>query len=53
MNVSGSVDELIDRALVTAKDLAGLASGARAVITAGRRTGTTGATNLIMVREIP
>jgi pyruvate kinase len=53
MDVSGSVDELIDRALLTAKDFAGLASGARVVITAGQRTGTTGATNLIMVREIP
>ena len=53
MLVSGSVDELIDRALLTAKEFAGLPSGARVVITAGQRTGTTGATNLIMVREIP
>jgi len=27
--------------------------GAGVVLTAGRRTGTPGATNLIMVREIP
>lgn len=53
MAVSGSVDELIDRALLTAKEFSGLPSGARVVITAGQRTGTTGATNLIMVREIP
>jgi pyruvate kinase len=53
MIVSGSVDDLIDRALLTAKEFSGLPSGARVVITAGQRTGTTGATNLIMVREIP
>jgi pyruvate kinase len=53
MNVSGTVDDLIDRALATAKELGGFASGTRVVITAGQRTGTTGATNLIMVREIP
>ena len=53
MNVSGTVDDLVDRALVTAKELGGFASGTRVVITAGQRTGTTGATNLIMVREIP
>lgn len=53
MNVSGTVDDLIDRALLTAKEFGGFASGTRVVITAGQRTGTTGATNLIMVREIP
>ncbi len=53
MNVTGSVDELVDRALSTAKEFTGLASGTRVVITAGQRTGTTGATNLILVREIP
>ncbi len=53
MDVSGTVDELIDRALATAKQTGGLATGTRVVITAGQRTGTTGATNLIMVREIP
>ncbi len=30
-----------------------LPDGATVVLTAGRRTGTPGATNLIMVREIP
>ena len=53
MDVTGTVDDLVDRALMTAKEFAGLASGTRVVITAGQRTGTTGATNLIMVREIP
>ncbi len=50
---TGSVDELIDSALVTAKEFAGLPSGARVVITAGRQTGAPGATNVITVREIP
>jgi pyruvate kinase len=53
MPVSESVDDLIETALLTAKDFAGLATGARVVITAGRQTGATGATNLITVREIP
>jgi pyruvate kinase len=53
MDVSGSVDDLIERSLLTAKEFAGLASGTRVVITAGQRTGTTGATNLILVRDIP
>ena len=53
MDVSGSVDDLIERALHTAKEFAGFAVGTRVVITAGQRTGTTGATNLIMVRDIP
>ena len=53
MPVADSVDDLIDTALVVARDFAGLSSGALVVLTAGRRTGTPGATNLIMVREIP
>jgi pyruvate kinase len=53
MDVSGSVDDLIERSLLTAKEFVGLASGTRVVITAGQRTGTTGATNLILVRDIP
>lgn len=48
-----SVDEMIDAALTTARDAAGVPTGATVVLTAGRRTGTPGATNLIMVREIP
>jgi pyruvate kinase len=53
MAAADNVDELIEVALVTARDFAGLESGARVVLTAGRRTGTPGATNLVMVREIP
>ena len=44
---------MIDAALTTARDVAGIPTGATVVLTAGRRTGTPGATNLIMVREIP
>jgi pyruvate kinase len=51
--VATNVDEMIDAALATARDAAGVPSGATVVLTAGRRTGTPGATNLIMVREIP
>jgi pyruvate kinase len=53
MPTAGSVDEMIDLALMYARDFAGLTPGVRVVITAGRRTGTPGATNLVMVREIP
>ena len=53
MQAAGTVDEMIDHALVVARDFADLPSGARVVLTAGRRTGTPGATNLVMVREIP
>jgi pyruvate kinase len=53
MNAAESVDELIDAALERARDYAGLEPGSRAVLTAGRRTGTPGATNLITLREIP
>ena len=53
MPTAASVDEMIDHALAHARDFAGLAPGARVVLTAGRRTGTPGATNLVMVREIP
>ncbi|MGA9856915.1 MAG: pyruvate kinase [Solirubrobacteraceae bacterium] len=53
MPISESVDELIETALRTAKEFAGLPAGALVVITAGRQTGFAGATNLITVREIP
>jgi pyruvate kinase len=53
MPTAASVDDMIDMALVAARDYAGLERGARVVLTAGRRTGTPGATNLVMVREIP
>ncbi len=48
-----SVDDLIESALLAAKEFAGLPAGSCVVITAGRQTGTPGATNLITVREIP
>ena len=44
---------MIEQSLVAARDFADLPPGARVVLTAGRRTGTPGATSLIMVREIP
>jgi pyruvate kinase len=53
MPVAESVDELIDAALEQARDFAGLDPGSRAVLTAGGRTGTPGATNLITLRDIP
>jgi pyruvate kinase len=52
MDVAPTVDEMIEEALMRAREFAGLPSGALVVLTAGRQTGTTGATNLIMVREI-
>jgi pyruvate kinase len=53
VGVADTVDEMIDSALIAARDHAGLPSGARVIVTAGRQTGTPGGTNLIMVREIP
>lgn len=53
MAVSENVDDLVEDALVCAKQVAGLAGGESVVLTAGRRTGTPGATSLIMVREVP
>jgi pyruvate kinase len=53
MAAAPSVDQMIEDALLRAREYAGLATGALVVLTAGRRTGTPGATNLIMVREIP
>ena len=52
MAVAETVDELIESALVGARDFAGLEPGALVVITAGQ-AGMAGGTNLIMVREIP
>ena len=53
MPTAEPVDDMIDLALAAARDLAGLQPGANVVLTAGRRTGTPGATNLLMVREVP
>jgi pyruvate kinase len=51
--VAESVDALVETSLLAVRDLAGVPSGARVVLTAGRQTGTPGATSLIMVREVP
>jgi pyruvate kinase len=53
VNLAETVDEMIDGALLAAREHAGLNSGDSVVVTAGRRTGVSGGTNLIMVREIP
>jgi pyruvate kinase len=53
MPVAESVDDMIEGALIAARDGTGLSTGALVILTAGRQTGTPGATNLIMVREIP
>ena len=54
MRAAESVDDMIDEALAAAaENFAELGSSATVVLTAGRRTGTPGATNLIMVRELP
>jgi pyruvate kinase len=51
--IAGSVDDMVEDALLCAGRVAALDSGAQVVLTAGRRTGTPGGTSLIMVREIP
>ena len=48
-----STDELIQRSVEVAKEIAGLPPGATVVVTAGPSTGTAGATNLITLREVP
>ncbi|MEJ7891632.1 MAG: pyruvate kinase [Solirubrobacteraceae bacterium] len=53
MDVAENVDDLVEDALTCARDVAGIKSGESVVLTAGRRTGTPGATSLIMVREVP
>jgi pyruvate kinase len=53
MEAAPTMEEMVEDALTVARDFAGLPSGAPVVLTAGRRTRTPGATNLIMVREIP
>jgi pyruvate kinase len=53
MSRSDSVNDMVEASLRCAGRTAGLDSGEQVVITAGRQTGTPGATSLIMVREIP
>ncbi len=52
-DLADSVEELVDQSLEIARDIGGIPVDGRVVLTAGRRTGTPGATSLIMVREIP
>jgi len=53
MDAAATMEEMVEDALTRAREFADLPTGAQVVITAGRRTRTPGATNLIMVREIP
>jgi pyruvate kinase len=53
MPAEQSVEDLVEAALVAAREFGRVPSGASVVLTAGRETGTPGATSLIMVREIP
>jgi pyruvate kinase len=53
VDVGGSPKELIEEALAIARDLGSLVSGDRVVLTAGPRTFSSGATNAIVVRELP
>ena len=53
MRMAENVDDLVEEALLCAREVAGLDSGTSVVLTAGRQTGTPGATSLIMVREVP
>ena len=48
-----TIDDLVDQSLLLARDAGCVPAGARVVLTAGQRTGTPGATSLIMLREIP
>jgi pyruvate kinase len=53
VDVGGSPNELIDEALGIARELGSLVSGDRVVLTAGPQTFSSGATNAIVVRELP
>jgi pyruvate kinase len=51
--VARSLDELLETATLLARDVAGLASGDRVIVTTGQRPGIAGATNVIVRRELP
>ena len=52
--VEAPLDQAVDDDVDTGGPVGhGLEPGTRVVLTAGRRTGTPGATNLVMVRNIP
>jgi pyruvate kinase len=53
VDVGGSPKELIEEALAITRELGSLVSGDRVVLTVGPRTFSSGATNAIVVRELP
>jgi pyruvate kinase len=53
IEVHDSVEELVEDALQLTKSYGGFEAGATVVLTAGRSTGTPGATSLVMVRQLP
>jgi pyruvate kinase len=53
IEAADNVEEMVENALIAARDFGHVPIGARVVLTSGRQTGTPGATSLIMVREIP
>jgi pyruvate kinase len=53
VEVGGSAHELTEQALDVAADVCGLVSGDRVVVTAGPRPFSPGATNVIVVSELP
>ena len=52
IEIHESVDELVEDALRRTREHGGFAAGATVVLTAGRSTGTPGATSLVMVRDL-
>ena len=53
IEIHDSVDELVEDALQRTKAHGDFKAGATVVLTAGRSTGTPGATSLVMVRDLP
>jgi pyruvate kinase len=51
--ISQSLDDLVETALVVAREFAGLGTGDRVVVTTGQQPGTAGATNVIVEQELP
>jgi pyruvate kinase len=52
-DVTQSLDDLVETALLVAREFAGLAKGDRVVLTMSRQPGTVGATNVIVEQELP
>jgi pyruvate kinase len=53
MSMTASTDELVEASVEAAKEIASLPAGSRVVVTAGPSTGKAGATNLIVLRDVP